>query len=149
MSFEIIKNLLLTLCLGIIFLSSSIVLYLPKSSYIPVIAVTEQADCYKISDKEMYICTLKINYSIHDIIITNQLVVNSNKIYKEGDLIEIEYDENNFLNISLKTNYKIISYFSSISGLLLLLLFAYFYNETKNVIENKIENVLNFIPKFL
>lgn len=147
MSFEILINILLTLCFGVIFLSSSIIFYLPKSNYTSTIAKIDKVECYKIPNCELYSCNLTINYSVHGIIITNQLIAKSNKIYKEGDLIKIEYDENNFLNISLKTNYKMISYFLSISGLLLLLMFTYFYNETKNIIEKKIDNIINFIPK--
>lgn len=148
MSFEIITKLLLTLCFGIILISSSFTFYLPKSNYKTIIAQIEKAECEFIPKERIYLCNLTINYSIDDILITNEILIKSDVIYKDNDLIEIEYDKNNLLNISEKTNYKKISLLSSISGLILLLMFLFFYDEIKNNIINDINIISSFIPKF-
>lgn len=148
MSFEIITKLLLTLCFGIILISSSFIFYLPKSNYKTIIAQIKKAECEFIPRERIYLCNLIINYTIDDILITNEILVKSEVIYKDNDLIEIEYDENNLLNISEKTNYKKISLLSSISGLILLLMFIFFYYEIKNNIFDEITKILSFIPKF-
>jgi len=148
MSFEIITKLLLTLCFGIILISSSFIFYLPKSNYKTITAQIEKAECEFIPKKRIYVCNLNINYAIDDILIRNEILIKSDVIYKDNDLIEIEYDQNNYLNISQKTNYKIISLLSSISGLILLLMFLFFYDEIKNNIFDEINKISRFIPTF-
>ena len=148
MSFEIITKLLLTLCFGIILILSSFIFYLPKSNYKTIIAQIEKAECEFIVTEKIYLCNLTINYTIDDILITNEILIKSDVIYKDNDLIEIEYDKNNLLNISEKTHYKKISLLSGISGLILLLMFLFFYDEIKNNIFDDINKILSFIPKF-
>ena len=137
-----------SLIAGIILISSSFIFYLPKSNYKTIIAQIEKADCEFIAKKRIYVCNLNINYAIDDILIRNEILIKSNVIYKDNDLIEIEYDENNYLNISQKTNYKIISLLSSISGLILLVMFLFFYDEIKNNIFDEINKISSFIPTF-
>lgn len=148
MSFENITKLLLTLCFGIILISSSFIFYLPKSNCSFIVAQIEKSECEFIPTERIYLCNLTINYMIDDILIRNELLIKSNIIYKDNDLIEIEYDNNNLLNISKKTNYKKISLLSGISGVILLLMFIYFYYEIKNNIIDEINKISSFIKKF-
>jgi hypothetical protein len=77
--------------------------------------------------------------------ITNKLIINSDRVYKPIDVIDIEYDTNNYLNISLKTEYKQIALISTVCGLIFLITSMIMYNEMKQGIINKIDNILSYV----
>jgi hypothetical protein len=127
---------------------SSSSFYLVKSNYNIVNATIEKADCALISDKQLYQCDLTLNYMIDGISISNQIIVFSDIKYEEYDTIEIEYDINNFLNISKRSDCKLLSLISGLSGIVLIFTFFLMYKDIKNNINKEIEKIMSYIPKF-
>lgn len=144
MSLDIIKNLFITFCFTIILFVSASSIYLVKSNYYKTIGLIEESTCTSISNSNLYSCDLRISYIIKGNQITNQLVINSNIKYKVGDTINIEYDINNYLNISLQSEYKQIALISTVSGLIFMMITIILYNEIKK----DIAELLSYIPSF-
>lgn len=144
MALDIIKNLFITLCFSIILFASSSSIYLVRSNYHKTIGLIEQASCVFMPDSNLYACDLTISYMIDGTSIKNQLIINSTKSYKKADSIAMEYDLNNYLNISIQSEYKQIALLTSISGLVFLMTTIIIYNEIKK----DIGELLSFIPTF-
>ncbi len=145
MSIEIIKKLFITLSFTIIFFIFAFSLYTVKSNYSSVDAIIEQSKCEQISNTTTYACDLTINYIIDGNKIVNRLLVNLPKKYNTGDTITIDYDTKNYLNISLKTEYKEFSFILSLSALIFLIIFTSTYKEIKLDIFEKIDKILEYI----
>ena len=144
MSFDIIKNLFITLSFTIILFISSSSFYLAKSNYYRTNGIIEESKCTLIPNSNLYACDLTISYLVKGNKIINQLIINSNNPYKPGTNINIEYDVNNYLNISLQSEYKQIALLSSISGIIFMMTTIIIYNEIKN----DINELLSYIPSF-
>lgn len=145
MSIEIIKKLFITLCFTIIFFIFGFSLYMVKNNYSSVDGIVEQTNCTYNSDSKIYICDLTINYLIDGNKIVNRLVINSEKKYEIGDTIGIDYDKNNYLNISFKTEYKKFSIIFCLVGLIFLISYIYIYKEIRQDIFTKIDTIMNYI----
>ena len=128
----------------ILFISSSS-LYLVRSNYNKTNALIQKSNCSYSPKSNEYICDLVISYEIDDDKIINQIIIKSSKRYKAGDIIEIEYDANNFFNVSHETFYKDYAILSSLSGIVLLLLAFHYVKEIKENTIDKINNLLSFI----
>jgi len=144
MSLDIIKNLFITFSFAIILFVSASSIYLVRSNYYKTVGLIEESTCTPIPNSNLYSCDLTISYIIKGNYITNQLVINSNIKYKVGDPIHIEYDTNNYLNISLQTEYKQIALISTVSGLIFIITTIILYNEIKK----DINELLSYIPTF-
>ena len=144
MTLDIIKNLFFTFCFTIILFISASSIYLVRSNYYKTSGVIEESTCTLIPNSNLYACDLTISYLIKGNYITNQLVINSNIKYKVGDSIHIEYDINNYLNISLQSEYKQIALISTVSGLIFMIITIILYNEIKK----DINELLSYIPSF-
>lgn len=147
MSFDFIKNLFLTLCFSIIFFMSSSSMFLIKSNYKTITATIEKADCKLINNTNVYFCDLNINYKIDNNLITNQLMTKSYKKYEDNDVIMIDYDTNNYLNISMETDYKQLSLISFLSGITFLITFFMIYTQIKKDINEEFNFIKSFLPK--
>ena len=143
MFYNTIIDLFLTLCFGIILLLSSSSFYLKTSNYNVVKATIEKADCTFISEKQLYQCDLTLNYMIDGMAISNQIIILSEQKYEEHDIIEIDYDINNFLNISKRNDYKLLSLISGLAGIIFLITFFLMYKSIKNGIDKEIEKIEN------
>jgi hypothetical protein len=144
MPLDTVKNLFITLCFSIILFASGSSIYLVKSNYYKTTGLVEESKCIHIPKTNLYSCDLTISYSVAEDLVTNQLVINSDKPYKVGDKIDIEYDSGNYLNISTGTEYKQSGLLLSVSGLIFLIITIIIYNEIKK----DISELLNFIPNF-
>ena len=148
MLFDIIKNLFITICFTIILFLSSSSFYMAKSNYLNIDGVIEQSKCALIANSKLYFCDLTVSYLLEGTKITNRLITNCEKIYKQGDTITIDYDRNNYLNISYKTDYKQTAFISSACGLIFLIISIYIYNKYTTNIIHKINNILGYISFF-
>ena len=144
MALDIIKKLFFTLCFSIILFASSSSIYLARSNYYITNGLIEEAKCNLIPNSNLYACDLTISYIVEGNSVTNQLIINSTKPYKKADNIGIEYDLNNYLNISLQTEYKRLALLTGLSGFIFLLTAIIFYNEIKK----DISELLSYIPSF-
>jgi hypothetical protein len=144
MSFDIIKNLFITLSITIILFISASSFYLVRSNYHRTIGFIEESNCTPIPTSNSYSCILIISYLVKGNNITNRLIINSNNPYKPKTNINIEYDENNYLNISLQSEYKQIALLSGISGIIFMITTIIIYNEIKK----DINELLSYIPNF-
>ena len=129
MSLHIIKKLFITLSFTIIFLIFASSLYTYGNNYSSVDAIIYKSFYIPTKNKKMYTCYLFLEYSINGNKITNQIIVNSPKPYQIGDTLDIDYNTKNFLNISLKSQYREISLFLSISALIFLVIFIILFRE--------------------
>lgn len=144
MSFDIIRNLFITLCFVIIFFMSASSLYIQRSNYSNTIATIENVSCVLIPNTNLYSCDLTINYAINNNKVSNQLIINSEQPYKKGDNVNIDYDINNYLNVSIKTEYKRIALISCVSAVVFLIVFISLYNQIRHEIIQKINNILSY-----
>ena len=144
MFINIIKNLFITLCFSIILFISASSFYLARGNYYRTNGLIEESNCTPIPNSNLYFCDLTISYLVKGNKITNQLIINSNNLYKIGTNINIEYDVNNYLNISLCSDYKQIALLSSVSGLIFMIITIIIYNEIKK----DINELLSYIPGF-
>jgi hypothetical protein len=144
MSFDIIKNLFIALSFTIILFISGSSFYLARSNYYRTIGFIEESICTPITNSNLYSCVLTISYLVKGNKITNSIIINSNNPYKSGTDINIEYDVNNYLNISLQSEYKQIALLSTISGIIFMIITLYIYNEIKK----DIDELLSYIPNF-
>jgi len=145
MSLDIIKNLFITTCFTIILFISASSFYITRSNCLSVDASIEQLNCVPIANSNAYACELTLGYIVNGNKIRNHLVINSDKIYKQGDIVEIEYDTNNYLNVSLKTEYKQIALISCVSATVLLITSIIIYDGIRQNIIQKINNILSYI----
>ena len=148
MSIDIIQNLFIALSFAIMLFLSSSLFYTVRSNYASVDGTIEQSTCILFSNSKLYSCDLTVNYFVNGNKITNRLVINSEKMYKQGDSISIEYDVNNYLNISVKTEYKQIALSSSVCGIILLITSIIIYDKIEKSIMQKINNILSYVSFF-
>lgn len=144
MSFDIIKNLFITLSFTIILFISGSSFYLVRSDYYRTNGFIEESTCTLIPNSNLYSCVLTISYFVKGNKITNRLIINSNNPYKPGTYINIEYDINNYLNISLQSEYKEIALLSGISGIIFMIITLYIHYKIKK----DINEILSYIPNF-
>ena len=145
MSLDIIKNLFITISFTIILFISASSFYMVRSNYSDVDGTVEQSDCVSITNSKLYSCNLTVSYLVNKNKITNQIVINSEKKYKEGDIVSMEYDTNNYLNVSFKTEYKQTALVSSVCGLIFLIMSIIIYDGIRQNIIQKINNILNYM----
>ena len=145
MSLDIIKNLFITISFAIILFMSASSFYMVRSNYSDVDGTIEQSNCIFTANSKLYSCDLTINYLVNGNKITNRIVINSEKKYKEGDIVSMEYDVNNYLNISFKTEYKQTALVSSVCGLIFLVTSIIIYDGIRQNIIQKINNILSYM----
>jgi hypothetical protein len=152
MTIDIIKNFFIFICFTVILFLSSSSFYLSRSNYVETNGIIEESKCTDISSTQskIYFCELTISYFVneHKSKVTTKLAINSNKIYNVGDNIKIEYDNFNYLNITIKTEYKSAALLSCILALLFLIYTAVIYQEIKDSIIKKINWLLNYVSFF-
>lgn len=145
MSLDIIKNLFITISFAIILFMSTSSFYMVRSNYSDVDGTIEHSNCVSTANSKLYSCYLTINYLVNGNKITNRIVINSEKKYKEGDIVSMEYDVNNYLNISFKTEYKRTALVSSVCGLIFLVTSIIIYDGIRQNVIHKINNILSYM----
>jgi hypothetical protein len=148
MSIYVIKNLFIIISFAIVLFLSASLFYIKKSDYLNVEAIVEQSKCVPVKNSKLYFCTLDVTYLIDGNKISNQLVINSNIIYKQSDNITLECDSNNYLNVSVKTKYKEIALCSCLFALIFLLYSIVIFNDIKQEIMDKVNNISSYISIF-
>ena len=148
MSFDNIKNLLIGICATIVLFLCASSLYIVRSNYKSTNANITEVNCIYDSKSKIYFCELTIEYFISNNKVTNKLIVGSQNKYVVGQIIEIEYDENNFIIISLKTQYRELSLFFSFCALALLIVTVGIYRDIKDDVISSIDKILSYISIF-
>jgi hypothetical protein len=147
MSLNNVKYLLLSISFSVILFVISSSLYLVRSNYNKTYAIIQKSNCYYSNKSNEYICDLTVVYQIDNDLIVNEIIIKSVKPYKIGEIIEIDYDVNNYYNISYETYYKKYALLTSLSGILLLFSAFYLFNEIKENTLDKINNLFDFFTK--
>ena len=57
-------------------------------------------------------------------------------------------DPKNFLNISKRNDYKLLSLISGLAGIIFIITCFLMYKSIKNSIDKEIEKIMSYIPKF-
>lgn len=144
MALNNIEYLLLSLCTSVILFIIASSLYLTKSQYNKTNALIQKSNCHFSDKSNEYICDLTISYLIDNDIIINELIIKSIKPYNIGDIIKIDYDVNNYFNMSYETFYKKYALLSFFSAMILLLLAFFLMKEIKENLFNKIVGLFDF-----
>ena len=142
----IIVNIFIIIIFCCLFFCSASLLFLSNSNKVTKWAKIIDTKCLG-SNKQL--CELSIRYNIEEIIIDNKLIGNFSNVLKPNDFILIDYDPNNYLNISLHYSTNSYSVILILMGLFGLLICTILYDHMYKNIDGKIHEYLGIFDFML